>query len=246
MKIKLFCQECFQSFVTNSTSIDEAAFREANFFQTAQDITDNNIMEFCCNAGHKNYCFIQNPKYELLYDMGYSAYKDGYYREACLDFAASIERFHEFCLYVMLLQNEHETISNLEKMWAQISKQSERQYGAFIVLYTKVMGGPPRGQVNKYLEFRNNVTHKGTIPSKEETFDYAKYVSDYIGEIYRSLEAKNNMMNAVFATLPALLEYKKPISTQVIPTILSSVCRGQCFEDAIESHENMFALMYGK
>ena len=219
-------------------------------WDSVQDIPDNQIFEFCCPAGHKNKIHLQNPRYELLFDMGLSAYKDGYYREACLDFAACIERFHEYCLYVMLEDKREEDkreffqdTSIIENMWKLISAQSERQYGAFVVLYTKMFGQVPVNQTRKYIEFRNDVTHKGKFPDGNETIDYAKYVAKYIEEIYRELSSK--IVLCIGSPLKTSITHQKVKdidSAMVIPTFLFCICnQKQSFEQAMEIY-NTFPL----
>lgn len=242
MKVKLICQQCFQESITNEKRIDEDAFRDPFFYHSAHDLTDDGVIEYCCKLGHKNYCFVQNPKYELLFDIGFSAYKDGYYREACLDFAACIERFHEYCVFSILCKTIN--TDELEKMWKIISKQSERQYGAFVALYTNIIGEAPQSISVSSIEFRNDITHKGKLPSKDETLKYARNVSDYIKSVFQILETKVDMMLGLLPRIVPLMKEKKNTTSLCIPTIISSVCQGRTFEESINAYEKMFEIVY--
>lgn len=221
-------------------------------WDSVQDIPDNQIFEFCCPAGHKNKIHLQNPRYELLFDMGLSAYKDGYYREACLDFAACIERFHEYCLYAMLQDKQEffRDTSIIEEMWKEINKQTERQYGAFFVLYTSVFERIPVKQTRKYIEFRNDVTHKGKFPNKNETIEYAKYVAEYIEQIYRELSSKTTLLlwsDSLLKTYPIRQKERDIIEIMGISTFLSCICKQEMsFEQAMETYNMLFPHIYNK
>lgn len=247
MKVKIICSECFDEYVMDSSNTEKLTSSALDISHVSCDMTDNAVFELSCNKGHKHKYFISNPKYELLYDMGVSAYLDGYYREACLDFAACIERFHEYCVYAMLCQNSNNITGEIDNMWKVIKNQSERQYGAFVVLYTNTIGKPPTEQKRKWVEFRNDITHKGKIPSKKEAYDYAKYVCEYIKEKYTELSAKNDMHNGVIPKLRSLLEEDKEIRGISVTTFLLSVLIGNSsFEKEMDSFDEKYKLFYEK
>lgn len=67
-----------------------------------------------------------------------------------------------------------------ESTWNLIKRQSERQFGAFVFAYLQQFNRPPSVIENKKVEFRNNVIHKGQIPTKEEALGYGQSVLDII------------------------------------------------------------------
>lgn len=214
---------------------------------TALEMKDDYCYEFTCSQGHNNEFFLAVPKYALLFDMGMSAYLDGYYREATLDFAASIERFHEFCIYLMLWNEKSFHSDDLTRLWNQMKKQSERQYGAFVALYYHRTSRLPQMLSNSLVSFRNDVTHKGAFPSKEKTFWYAQQVADYIKENINSISSFYGF--DVQGQYPALKEASERggnIKSHMFPTIITQYSYGNSFEDAIKLFRAQFNNNYAK
>ena len=122
----------------------------------------------------------------MLFEIGVHAIVDGYYREAISSFASSLERFYEFFIRVA---QEHLCASDLpfKNCWKKVSKQSERQLGAFIFLWSAVFGDAPNLLANDQVELRNAVIHKGKIPTKGEAILYGNKVlqllHQYLGEM---------------------------------------------------------------
>jgi hypothetical protein len=108
----------------------------------SSELNDSGIYQVRCPKGHEGYVLLQQQKFELLFDIGACTVLDGYYREAVSSFTSSLERFYEFFVRVVLLQNgtPHGEIG---AMWKHLAKQSERQLGAYIVLYTRECGTNP-------------------------------------------------------------------------------------------------------
>ncbi|QQZ58911.1 hypothetical protein JI735_19460 [Paenibacillus sonchi] len=167
------------------------------------DLTDDLYYEFTCSKGHENVFFIKRHKFELLFKMGLFALCDGYYREAASNFAAAIERFHEFCINVFSCYNGQDSLqiadkifrvndskfeSELDESWRELARQSERQYGAYIMLYLITFKRHPQLMKRKSIEFRNNIVHKGAFPDKGRTTEYAKGTYDYIHSKFLELK----------------------------------------------------------
>jgi len=151
------------------------------------DIRNDGLYEFTCTKGHKLVCFLQEQKFEILFEIGAHAILDGYYREAVSSFSASLERFYEFYIKVICLsRNIGEDI--IEEAWKEVSQQSERQLGAFICLYLIEKGHPPTILGNKWRKFRNNVIHKGLIPEKKKAVEYGQEELDLILPVLNDLQ----------------------------------------------------------
>lgn len=161
---------------------------------TEVDLTDNGVYEVICENGHKTTDMIKNEKYELLYDLAIIAVSKGFSREAVSSFAASFERFHEFAIKVMLA---HLSIQSDEvmKTWKLVSAQSERQLGAFYFLYLSSFKVAPMALDAKQVKFRNNVIHKGYIPSEDEVLNYAEAIFQNV--INTTTLLKRNMQKSM-------------------------------------------------
>lgn len=140
-----------------------------------------------CPHGHRWVLIYNAPKFEILFDMGASALLDGYGREAVSSFAAAQERFHEFCIKVFLM-TRNVSKEQLLNTWKLVANQSERQLGAYYFLYLLQFNSSPPTNI-KRVEFRNNVTHKGYVPTLLQAKDYAEYVYDYIVDTLKVMKA---------------------------------------------------------
>lgn len=153
-----------------------------NFEFSKSEITDDGAYRMECSNGHISYTIFQNEKFEILFDMGADALNSGYKHESVACFAASLERFHEWVINLILLKREINQ-EDFYKTWKYVHKQSERQLGAFYFLYLLEFNEPPEMVKDKMTKFRNNVIHKGYIPLYEEVFEYGEYILNYIRKI---------------------------------------------------------------
>lgn len=165
-------------------------------YQHRVNIDNKRFYEFTCPEGHLNFAIQGNNKYEILYELGIEAYNDEYFREAVTNFTAAVERFHEYCVMLFLASKSFEEFTLSLSNQKAIVKYSERQYGAFFILFLKYVNSAPPILDEKFLKkhnlklsvenpvnFRNNIIHQGYIPTKEECISYAKITAFYINEI---------------------------------------------------------------
>ena len=169
MKIKVICQQCFH----------KGYLSESNLFEKII-LQESTLYHFRCKHQHDNLVLLQAFKFEILFESGLCAINDKYYLEAVLSLTASLERFYEFAIKILSTGNGL-SFDDFEKLYKQISNQSERQLGAFLFLYSYVYKQLPELLDNRYVKFRNQVVHKGYLPSEEEVIDYAK-------EIYKNIK----------------------------------------------------------
>jgi hypothetical protein len=162
MKLLIPCNQCNQTYVD-------------------VEITDDGVYHLSCANGHDSIVFLQQQQFEVLFEMGIMALLDGYNREAVTSFAASLERFHEFCIRMILAQNTID-LNKVNETWKSVSQQSERQLGAFYFLYLSQFKTVPPVIENKRVKFRNDVIHKGHFPKHKEVMDYGKYLYNYFIE----------------------------------------------------------------
>lgn len=150
-------------------------------------IQENDLYHFKCMNGHDNLLEIQAFKFEILFESGLCAIKDKYFLESGLSLTAAIERFYEFFIRIVMKANGL-TSDVFEKIFKNITNQSERQYGAFLCIYGMIYKeNPPVLLSNRFVEFRNKVVHKGYLPNENEVMEYAKEVYKIIKFYYSKL-----------------------------------------------------------
>lgn len=212
MKFRCICKEC--RIKDKDDFFQKKEFKGLNYFQILNnyhfseqyayakkdiyievDVQDKRGFIFECAQGHVSVGVISIETFELLYDRAIFAYDDAYYRETVANLASSVERFHEYCVNLILNTSEVEK-QHVHALWKRVSKQSERQYGAFMFLYLSLFKTPPPDIKNlkskiQWSSFRNNVIHSGYFPSKIEAEKSIEITSQYIREI------KNNLINKI-------------------------------------------------
>jgi hypothetical protein len=91
-----------------------------------------------------------------------------------------MERYFEFFIKVTL-RSANSDFPDINRIWKNISSQSERQLGAYIVSYSQSFGEDPLLlNTSKEVPFRNSVIHKGYIPTKAETIEFANLILQII------------------------------------------------------------------
>lgn len=214
MIIPIKCMECFY---------EQGG---VSFEHDFTELCDDGLYKIDCPKGHENYKFLTAEKFEILFDMGADALNNNFKQEAVLNFTTSLERFQEW--FIRLIFTKYEIDSDkFNKTWKLVSSQSERQVGAFYFLYLKEFNEIPK-EDNKMKSFRNNVVHKGYIPTYNETYEYGNYIMIYIKEVLFKLgnnydvyieQIKTNRFNEVLKK-NANIERGK-IATSEIKTIFN-------------------------
>jgi hypothetical protein len=217
MKLLVSCMQCVEEQLTPKGELGDFAIVE---------IRDDGLYEFTCKNGHKTLHLLQQLKFEILLDIGAHAILDGYYREAVSSFTSCLEGFYEFYIKVIYFDRgiNEETF---ESAWRLVSNQSERQLGAFIFLYTLQNGVPPKLLSRNNQKFRNEVIHKGKIPTKDEALQYGNAVLGVIRPILKDLREKHHdsVLKVIFQHLridgEKAKEKKLRTSTMSVPTIIN-------------------------
>ncbi len=214
MKLPITCAQCMRDDVLSAWPIATVEFR------------DDGRYEVICPKGHKSVTILQQQKFEVLFEIGAYAIGDGYYREAVSSFTSSLERFYEFFIQAVLIEKKI-TRDDFKQSWKLVSNQSERQLGAFIFLYLVEFDEPPKLLSNtKNVKFRNDVIHKGKIPTRREALDYGQAVLDIIYPILQEVKSKypKGVQETVFHHLKECRKSeddKHPMSTLSIQTIIN-------------------------
>jgi hypothetical protein len=187
MMVDLVCMQCARELPRLNGSLLHAV-----------EVQDSGLYRLTCERGHESVVFVQEQKFEVLYEIGVNAICDRYYREAVTSFTAALERFYEFAIRVICLDREI-LPSSIDQTWKAVAAQSERQFGAYAFLSLLHFGIPPQALTRSQNEFRNAVVHKGTIPSREDAIAYGQVVLNLIVPQLSAL--KEHASSAVNATV---------------------------------------------
>ena len=188
------------------------------------ELRDDGRYEFTCEQGHTTITVVQEQKFEVLFDLGAYAILDGYYREAVASFTSSLERFYEFFVKAYLFESGLSK-EIFDKAWKNVSQQSERQLGAFIFMYCRAFSDSPDLLHQNQIKLRNDVIHKGKIPTRDEAVAYGEAVLNVIRPILNRV--KNDFPEGVQSTIfNHLMDRRKvdegqQVSTMSIATIIS-------------------------
>ena len=213
MKVILSCFEC------SKNRIDDDRFYPVNFQEVG-------VYHFTCDNGHENHMCLQEMKFEILSEMGINALADGYYREAIVAFASCLERYHEF--YIRCICLHHDISSDqLKKAWKGLSRQSERQLGAYIFLYLCENNKPPVLLPNSMIKLRNDVVHNGKIPTEEEGIEFGRTVYSIVGPELKALkqgydsEVNEIVTNHITANRKSISHISKNVSFSSMRTLIN-------------------------
>ena len=205
------------------------------------EFRDDGRYESTCSNGHTQTTFLQEQKFELLFDIGANAILDGYYREAVSSFTSSLERFYEFFIKLACAHGEMSD-DTYTKCWKSVSNQSERQLGAYIFLWGVHLKNPPLLLKNNDVSFRNSVIHKGKIPTKEEAQSYGTKVYDLIASGLAEIRAtslKDSIMTVVNKHISDTRGDSPPenVAFMSAPTIISlTVSPDDHYNKSLEEH----------
>ncbi|CAM4300052.1 hypothetical protein [Pseudoalteromonas maricaloris] len=152
------------------------------------DYFNDGIANIECDNKHKFTCFVQGTNVEKLLESGVHALANKNTLEACASIYAAYERSIEFAIDVF---SHHDGIDleALEATKKSMSNQSERQLGAFLMLYFRKIGSPYKLS-RKVTEERNKFIHKGFIPGIERAHQFCKKVYELIAELIVLLKSR--------------------------------------------------------
>lgn len=215
MKLSITCERCRKEDHANVESLSRVEFNDSGRYEVQ------------CSRGHTFTTFLQQQKFEILFEIGAYAINDGYYREAVSSFTSSLERFYEFFIKVICVSKNIE-LTDFQETWKDVSNQSERQLGAFMFLYLLENGSKPALLHKKKIEFRNAVIHKGKIPNKEEALEYGQAILDLIRPMIKKLreDYDEDMLITIGHYLFGIRKDDDPffgITTLSIPTIINLI-----------------------
>lgn len=180
------------------------------------------LYRFVCSKGHEGAVVLQERHFQLLFEIGLHALNDGYPREAVADFTASLERFFEFYTkFVFRLQGIGQEAIRLT--WRHMAAQSERQLGSYVAAYVMHQKTVAPVLSSESVSFRNNVTHKGHIPSQKEALAFGEAVKAIVQPILETLAERHpeELQSDTFAHIAAQNPNWEHAATMSYPTTLS-------------------------
>jgi hypothetical protein len=185
-------------------------------------VNDNRFFQTTCSNGHQSFTIIQQPKHEVLFELGMNALVDGYPREAVTSFASCLENFYEFCISQVSLAKGVDRAS-LDAGWKYMAKQSERQLGAFVMLWLNYFGSAPTLLSDKSRSFRNRVVHQGYIPGLDETLAFGDDIVACVASNLRDMKHHlGDGLDAIFTSefIARAFSQNQRVTTQSIPTTI--------------------------
>jgi hypothetical protein len=227
MKVQHSCPCCIHEQFKNSKS---------DFILTQMEtkiLDDSCIHYITCKKNHEYAVVISAAKYELLFDIGLTAFTDGYMREAVSSFSASLERFYEFFINFYLYTIEFEDHLIIQA-WKFVSNQSERQLGAFNYLYLTCFKEIAPELDSAKRGFRNKVIHKGYIPNPQETIEYSRSIYEQISHVITKIEQKfgwQQIYNYYNQMLPTAEDAKFTVSESTNSLSISTRQNNTCVKD---------------
>ena len=197
MQVHLYCPDCLAEIAELGQK--NGLENLPPIYSDVNELLNVGVYTVNCPKGHTGKVVLNNLNFELLYDLGINAIGDRYYREAVASMTSALERFYEFFIKTTW-RIQGVAYAVIDNNWKEMASQSERQLGAFIVACTALFGETAPVMGNNAKSFRNNVIHKGEIPIREKTMDYAKTILELIdgplGELQKAhMEAVTEAYN---------------------------------------------------
>jgi hypothetical protein len=238
MKMFAVCMQC------------QAELGHPSFEPFLPDYFDSGVAIIECSKGHKSAILDQSLKFEVLLESGANALLEGFTFEACAAFSAALERFYEFSLHVMFLA--HGMSEELfKKVFTEMAKQSERQLGAFVMLYAVEFGEAYKLE-RKIPEFRNDVIHKGAIPDLEKAKRFCGDVYEVIDACHKKISGKYGEYIQRLVVHEVLAKRRNVPSNMAVVVSIGTMFfsgsradRPKSFEDALDSFSRARAFIGG-
>lgn len=179
MRLLIGCNQCSSARLNAGQPTDDLP-------RYLLDLSGDGVYVDKRREGHTIRLVLQNLQHELLFESGVMALLSGFHLQAVSSIATALERFFEFAIRVFLIHTEASP-ANVDTAWKMIAASSERQYGAFLLLYLATMKKSYDRENRKMVEIRNRVVHRGEIPTPEMARDFAKYVYEIARDVRAAL-----------------------------------------------------------
>jgi len=158
-------------------------------------VRDDNVYELTCRKGHKTTTVLQSERFEILFEIAVQAIADGYCREAVASASSSVERLYEYFVRVACTARDIAP-EVFEESWKQVKNQSERQLGMYIATYMTVTGQAPTLLSSAQVSFRNEVVHKGLIPTRDEAIKFLNELLEIAQPVVILIKQRQTLIDA--------------------------------------------------
>lgn len=153
-----------------------------------------------CPNGHEFSADILYHDFQKQFEIGVCTMAEGHYREALNAFTACYERFME--LVIRVIMSAHRIDSCVfDDSWKHVSRHSERQIGAFTLLYALEFAKAPPLLSGKLVELRNKVIHQGYFPTRSECLSYGQAVLAFAREslvqLFQSPQHREELIRSI-------------------------------------------------
>jgi hypothetical protein len=242
MKISIPCIKCNKENLVSD-------FQEEIF--KIKSVPSDFTIRLKCKNNHLNIIHLSDPLFSILFDKSVTAFLEENYRGCIFESASSLERFYEHTIRVLLIEKkdfENKVIvENFNNSWKIIRNMSERQIGAFIMLFHKTTHKTPILLNENLTKLRNSVIHKGYLPEKKEALQFLENVyaliqtnRQIIGgtnpELYWLLDQRIDFEN--FINPPELKSEEYVSMSYSGAHFFNSAFGGDTFEESIKRYYN--------
>lgn len=226
MKLTVQCLECFNKaftipFPSKPSNPQQHATNLKNFIGYEVELNEDFTYQLSCIEGHEQITILKTPRFEILLQISLSAILDGYYRDAIASSASALERFYEYYLNIRSTRMCIDEKIFKETWKKNLGSNSERQLGAYAIAHLLMEGTQPQTlkTANKIngrspTEFRNNVIHKGYMPSRIEAIQFINRIISLIYPVLNKLRETcsaeiNEFENAIYEKKLSIAEQER-------------------------------------
>lgn len=147
---------------------------------------ESGVVYLTCDKGHNGAIVLDARRYQVLIQSGAKALLYGMANESISSLAGALERAYEFYIKV-ICKSKGIAPEVIDKAWAAVAKQSERQLGAFTFLYLLDQGALL--ELDQRLPtMRNKIIHSGGIATSQDALEFGEMVFKRIRQIEIALE----------------------------------------------------------
>jgi len=157
------------------------------------ELDDSGVVYVECRWAHKSAVIFDARRYQMLLRSGAKALLAGFSSESIASLAAALERAYEFYIRVVC-RHRSIPLQRIEDTWKEMKSQSERQLGAFMLLYLLEMQKPL--PLNPEIPaIRNRTVHQGRIAKEQDARRFGGLVFARIMEIEVALQQYPEAVN---------------------------------------------------
>lgn len=166
MQIAINCPKCISHSATIPIEITEGFFEG---------------VDIKCDNGHEFFFICKSPRFQFLLQQGVESFQQNFYFESFHTLYSAYEAYKK----EFVAAHIYNKTKNIEICKSVINRldRSERLEGAFVSAYISLSNGKiPEKLSRSVVELRNNVVHKGQIPSRKDCEKAGNAIFKLIGQ----------------------------------------------------------------